>query len=95
VRGFLFTQKFLGGNVRDRSNVDYLVGVLAEIPTWAVAKMGKKRMDAGINLLLSGLVLNLAVLNMDGVKRIYRNLRKLRPPSRDLETQRDVVAQVK
>lgn len=87
-------RKFPRRNVRNRSNVNDFVGVFAEIPTWAVAKMRKQGVDAGINLLLTRLILNLATLHVNGVKRVNRNLPKLRPPSRDLETQRNVVAKV-
>jgi hypothetical protein len=96
--GFLMRQPVSAAvslNVRDRSNVNDFVCVLAEIPARAIAKMRKQGMDAGINLLLTGFVLNLAILDVNGVKRVNRNLRKLRSPSRDLETQRNVVAQVK
>ena len=66
----------------------------AEVPAWAVAEVRKQGMDAGVGFLLAGLVLNLSVFYMDRVKRVYDDLPKLRAASRNLETQRAVVAGV-
>ena len=73
-------------------NVDDFVGVAAEVPAGAVAKGRKQGMDAGVGLLLAWFVLNFSVFYMDRVKRVYDNLPKLRTASRNLETQRAVVA---
>lgn len=81
--------------VRDRSDVDDLIGVLAEIPARAVTKMRKQGVDAGIDFLLTGLILNFPIFYVDCVKRVDRDLPKLRPTARDLEPKRNVVAQVK
>lgn len=64
----------------------------AEVPARVVAEVRKQGMDAGVGLLLAGFVLNFSVFYVDRVKRVYDDLPKLRTPSRNLETQRAVVA---
>ena len=64
----------------------------AEVPARVVAEVRKQGMDAGVGLLLAGFVLNFPVFYMDRVKRVYDDLPKLRTASRNLETQRAVVA---
>lgn len=54
--------------------------------------MRKQGTDAGVGLLLARLVLNFPVFYMDCVKRVYDDFPKLRTASRNLETQRAVVA---
>ena len=73
-------------------NVDDFVGMPAEVPAGAVAEVRKQGMDAGVGLLLSRFVLNFSVFYMDRIKRVYDDLPKLRTASRNLETQRAVVA---
>jgi hypothetical protein len=78
----------------DISDVNDLVGVPAEIPARAVAEMREKGMDAGVCLLLSRLVLNLAVFHVDRVERVYGDLPELWSTSWNLETKRKIVAYI-
>ena len=78
----------------DISDVNDLVGVPAEIPARAIAEMREKGMDAGVCLLLSRLVLNLAVFHVDRVERVYGDLPELWATSWNLETKRKIVAYI-
>ena len=51
-------------------------------------------MDAGVGFLLARFVLNLSVLYMDCIKRVHRNLPKLWTSSRNLKTQRAIIARI-
>ena len=73
-------------------NIDNFVGMPAEVPARTVAEMREQGLDAGVGLLLAWFVLNFSVFYMDRVKRVYDDLPKLRTASRNLETQRAVVA---
>ena len=75
-------------------NIDNFVGMPAQVPAGAAAEVRKQGMDAGVGLLLAGLVLNLPTLDVDGVKRIHRYFPKLRTPARNLEAQRAIVADI-
>lgn len=63
----------------------------AEVPARAVAEVREQGVDAGVGFLLARFVLNFSVLYMDRVKRIHRNLPKLRASCRNLETQRAII----
>jgi hypothetical protein len=78
----------------DISDVNDLLGVPAEIPARSVAEMREKRMDAGVCLLLSRLVLNLAVFYVDSVERVDGDLPELWSTSWNLETKRKIVAYI-
>src|SRR5580658_9508475 len=60
------------------SDVDQFVSVAVGIPAGAVAKMRKQRMDAGIDFLIAGCVLNLSALYVDNIKSVHCNLSELR-----------------
>jgi hypothetical protein len=77
------------------SDVDDLIGVPPEIPARAVAEMRKQGMDAGVCLLLSRLVLNLAALHVDRKQRVYDHLPELRPACRNLKAKRKIVGDIK
>ena len=76
------------------SNVDHLVGVAAGIPAGAVAKMRKQRMDAGIDFLVAGCVLNLSTLYVDNIKSVDCNLTELQPTAGDLVAKRKIIAYI-
>jgi hypothetical protein len=84
----------IGESTWPKLNIDDLVGMFAQVPARAIAEMRKKGMDAGVNLLGRGFVLNLAAFDVDSIHRSNGDLPELRAPCRNLKAQGTVVAHV-